>query len=676
MRRGSVHHFPIALVAAVLPLLVIVPRTFAVQNDCLLNFEGVPDNATQGGAVSCDDCNPACDTDGEATANKACTFNIRACANQPGTGCTAADLKKVKVKKVNGSCKVTGLKFTPQGTSSVCGSFTGVVVKTKKNGRKPGKCKIKISAQSTTKPRQKDNDVLTLTCEPQTATSCPTTTTTTTPTTTSTTTTTLVVCGDGFRGGSEACDDGNLTDNDGCDSNCTIPACGNGIVNPSLGEACDPPCGAGCTGGQICNSQCQCEAATACACGTPDPSTLRFTTTLSQTFGQACGTIQNATGGQVAPLACGGLYFGGGGDAVPLPAIVPDMGVSNMKACCSGTELTLASTSPTDTGNDRTCSGRDCFFGAPLPIPNTAENASAISTCVINKVAVNAVGTMECSTGESSLSLPLTSEVYLFGDLLNGATADRPGVPGIQPCPICSRVCAAGANAGLPCDADGDCPASTCVGSATCLGGPNHGNACTPASSITPVCEGGTAVDKPCGSDGDCPGSVCTPLRSPYPTTHDCPPPGGAGQPIGSLPIGFALTTGTMTKTAEAKGSQQRVFCGYCRDVDETFCFEGDPGSGCPASTAIRPCDSDADCAQPFEACEQKTQGAFAFGTANTLSATGDPAGAIATGNAPQPSTLVSIFCIPPTFNPAIDASADLPGPGAVALPGNAELLP
>jgi len=148
--------------------------------------------------------------------------------------------------------------------------------------------------------------------------------------------------------------------------------------------------------------------------------------------------------------------------------------------------------------------------------------------------------------------------------------------------------------------------------------------------------------------------------------------------PIGSLPIPFALTTGTSSDTAKASGSEQRVFCGFCRDVDDTFCFEGDPGTGCPPGNGLHPCESDSDCAQPYEACEQKTQGAFGptGALATTLSSTGTPAGAIATGNAPQASTLVSIFCIPPTFNPAIDAAADLPGPGAVALPGTAQLLP
>jgi cysteine-rich repeat protein len=45
------------------------------------------------------------------------------------------------------------------------------------------------------------------------------------------------VCGDGVIGVGEGCDDGNLTDNDGCDSNCKFPFCGNGIL--AFDEACD-----------------------------------------------------------------------------------------------------------------------------------------------------------------------------------------------------------------------------------------------------------------------------------------------------------------------------------------------------------------------------------------------------------------------------------------------------
>ena len=48
----------------------------------------------------------------------------------------------------------------------------------------------------------------------------------------------------------------------------------------------------------------------------------------------------------------------------------------------------------------------------------------------------------------------------------------------------------------------------------------------------------------------------------------------------------------------------------------------------------------------------------------NSTSLLGGPAG----------GTLVSIFTIRPTFDPTVDAAGDLPGPGAVALPGTASL--
>lgn len=44
-------------------------------------------------------------------------------------------------------------------------------------------------------------------------------------------------CGDETIGFGEECDDGNLRDGDGCDSNCTRNRCGNGILTD--GEECD-----------------------------------------------------------------------------------------------------------------------------------------------------------------------------------------------------------------------------------------------------------------------------------------------------------------------------------------------------------------------------------------------------------------------------------------------------
>jgi TQXA domain-containing protein len=44
-------------------------------------------------------------------------------------------------------------------------------------------------------------------------------------------------CGNGVATTGEACDDGNLLDGDGCDFNCTETVCGNGVV--TIGEQCD-----------------------------------------------------------------------------------------------------------------------------------------------------------------------------------------------------------------------------------------------------------------------------------------------------------------------------------------------------------------------------------------------------------------------------------------------------
>jgi cysteine-rich repeat protein len=59
-------------------------------------------------------------------------------------------------------------------------------------------------------------------------------------------------CGDGYiNQAGELCDDGNLVDGDGCDSNCTPTACGNGIL--TAGEQCDDGNG---IDGDGCDSNC------------------------------------------------------------------------------------------------------------------------------------------------------------------------------------------------------------------------------------------------------------------------------------------------------------------------------------------------------------------------------------------------------------------------------------
>jgi len=279
-------------------------------------------------------------------------------------------------------------------------------------------------------------------------------------------------------------------------------------------------------------------------------------------------------------------------------------------------------------------------------MPNTFN--PPYSVCVINLVASNATGTADCSSGAASIGLPLTSAVYLDGDLFEQSGGQDHCVGGTNPGTVCTMnsqctgggFCSAGVQA---------CP--ICAGDGKCHGGGNDGAACTPADSA---------------------------LNSNFPTSQDCPPP--SGNSIGSLSIALALTTGTKTVTATDQPSQARVFCGFCRDATNTGCFAGDPNPTCPAGpTAAVPCNSDADCAAlvNYPNCQQQTSGAFGLGGANvrTITETGVPGGAISDGTA-HASTLVGIVCIPPTFNAGVDLGFDWPGPGAVSLPGTAQLLP
>jgi hypothetical protein len=388
-------------------------------------------------------------------------------------------------------------------------------------------------------------------------------------------------------------------------------------------------------------------------------------------------------------LECGGLYTGGGGNSVPLPFPVPDMAryITRVTSCNPNTgEMITGPSAPGDGGglvDGRNCTtGRECstagtpcvldsdcpatetcnticLFGPPLPIPNAMS--APTSVCVVNDVAEDASGTALCDGYDTDIATPLRSNVHLTGDMFSMTTP--PNIPGVQPCPLCDRLCVGGTNANFPCDANGDCNSNNCNTVTTCLGGPNDGLNCTPATSDS------TAL-------GD--------LQNAYPTSHDCPPEPSLSitDDIGGLPIDITYTSGTMQRNAVDQPSQDRVFSGFCRDLlgEGSGCFEGDTGGTCPGGAQDKigvPCDSDADCSAPYESCAQRTPGAFGPGQAPTQIIVFGASDALCLGDgAPHDSTLVSIFDIPPTFNATVDAAGDLPGPGAAMLQGEAQLLP
>jgi len=173
-----------------------------------------------------------------------------------------------------------------------------------------------------------------------------------------------------------------------------------------------------------------------------------------------------------------------------------------------------------------------------------------------------------------------------------------------------------------------------------------------------------------------------------FPTSHTCSI--STLVLVGDLPVPFLLSTGTQSKTAEPSGTKQRVFCGHCRDADGTgafgICTSG-PNNGMQCAVtgdclggvcAATPCESDLDCVGDTasrEACEQRNEGAFGPGGGGnkTITEIGTPAGNISDFAGHQ-GTMVSVFCIPPSFNAIIDTAADIAGPGAVSLPGVIDL--
>jgi hypothetical protein len=331
-----------------------------------------------------------------------------------------------------------------------------------------------------------------------------------------------------------------------------------------------------------------------------------------------CGDVLRNNGNKAFDVQCAGLYTGGGGNSVPLPFAVPDMGFAiNTITQCTGQTATLGGTTSAQTGSNRNCTSPGCLFGAPLAVPN--PNTPPTSVCVLNLVQTAANGMLDCSTGATTVSLPLQSIIHLTGDT---ATDPMDVIAGVQPCPLCSNN--------------------------TCIGGPNNGMSCAPGTSVTGLGAG-------------------------YPTSHDCPPDPMFN--IGTLPIAFSLTTGTITWSATeatnpTSGVQTRIFSGFCRDFDESGAFQ-QPARQCwENGMAVG-----GPCTQPFETCHQRTQGAFGpnGGNFRTITAIGSAASLLGGSG---PGTLVSIFTVPPTFDATVDAAGDLPGPGAVALPGTATLCP
>ena len=214
----------------------------------------------------------------------------------------------------------------------------------------------------------------------------------------------------------------------------------------------------------------------------PPPTTTTTTTSTTTSTTNPCGILQFTTGrpggscgrinddpagtgtdltpygGSAPQLDCGTLYIGGGLSAQP-PSPTPDGAstIYGISDCSVTTAMVLAPATSTQTGNNRNCTAPGCFFGPPLPIPNSGSTAT--STCVVNSIAASPAvgGSLNATAGSATITLPLTVAVRVTGDL-------EPA-PGVQPCPRCvSSACTSGPNSGSSCSSPSslltshDCP--------------------------------------------------------------------------------------------------------------------------------------------------------------------------------------------------------------------------
>jgi hypothetical protein len=244
------------------------------------------------------------------------------------------------------------------------------------------------------------------------------------------------------------------------------------------------------------------------------------------------GEIDDGMGVKLRDLGVGCLYIGGGTNGALPPAAIPPGGTAVLNISgASGLSLTLASsdgTGPDPAANctrgagpgkhcvnaavplpactsDADCGGgqagsclldANCFFGPPLAVP--VPTTPAVSTCVVNVIQTDACGSADLLTMGSSLSVALSTRLYLTGD------PDSPCPECVTPSPpdTClpgegPTCCSAGARAGESCTDSG--PSNQCPP----LGAQYVGN--LPVT-LSPLTTGTTTVTEPSGFF--CPGQI------------------------------------------------------------------------------------------------------------------------------------------------------------------------
>ncbi len=247
----------------------------------------------------------------------------------------------------------------------------------------------------------------------------------------------------------------------------------------------------------------------------------------------------------------------------------------------------------------------------PSPTPDGETSLYAISSCS-NPTAMVLAATTSTDTGST---LDCTAPGCLFGPPLPIPNA---GSPGVSTCLV--NAIAAAPPVGGTLDAVAGSviitlPLTVSVYVTGDLDGPG-----VPVQPC-PKCVAGTCDFGPNA------GGTCTTPTS-LGSSHDCPPPGTALPP-------FLVDLSPLNSNPYYLAAAGGAFC------------PGQTTPGCFGSGA---------------------------GVCEYIEANGSAAGDL-TGGGALPQTLASVYCIPATGAPLVNAVANLPGPGAVTLKGTSELI-
>jgi len=167
---------------------------------------------------------------------------------------------------------------------------------------------------------------------------------------------TATSCGDGIVDPDEECDDMNAINGDGCNAFCVVEFCGDGLLQPAIGEDCDD---GNTAGGDCCSETCQFE-----------------------TTGSSCADGDLCTTGDVCD---------GAGTCVGAPVVCDDTNVCTDDSCNAGTGVCdfVPNTDPCADGDLCTepdaCSAGVCTSGPLLDCddgnPCTADACDMIHGC-------------------------------------------------------------------------------------------------------------------------------------------------------------------------------------------------------------------------------------------------------------------------------------------------------